>query len=51
MSKHGFTEPIWNAAKAEMKAILGRTAKARDFIPYSELVTEIHSIIFDPRDQ
>jgi hypothetical protein len=50
MSKYGFTESVWNAAKAEMRATLVRTAKARDFIPYSELVSEIHSIPFDPRD-
>jgi len=50
MSKYGFTEPVWNAAKAEMRATLVRTAKARDFIPYSELVSEIRSITFDPRD-
>src|SRR6266540_2306469 len=50
MSKYGFTKPVWNAAKAEMRAILVRTAKAGDFIPYSELVTEIRSITFDPRD-
>ncbi len=44
MAKYGFPEAQWEAAKAEVKAVLVERAKLRGMIPYSDLVKQIRSI-------
>lgn len=43
MEKFGFSETVWNAAKAEAKATLVERAKLRGMMPYSDLVRAISS--------
>jgi len=52
MNKYGFDESDWETAKREAREKLVEVARLRGRIPYSELVTHIHSISIaehDPR--
>jgi len=51
MTRFGFSQSQWDAAKAETRQILIERAKIRGMIPYSELVTKIHSIHIEAHDQ
>jgi hypothetical protein len=44
----GYTQAEWDAAKNEMRLILIRRAKLRGTIPYSEVTSQIHSIVLEP---
>ncbi|HEV2385872.1 MAG TPA: hypothetical protein VGS20_01325 [Candidatus Acidoferrales bacterium] len=50
MDRYGFSEPKWEAAKAEAKTVLAAYARRRQMIPYSEFVQEIHSIQLEHHD-
>ncbi len=52
MNKFGFNDSDWEAAKTEAKEILGKRASARikQTITYSELVSQIHSIRLEAND-
>ncbi len=50
MSKYGYPEAQWTAAKEEAKKILIERAKLRGMIPYSELVSRIHTISLEAHD-
>ena len=50
MNKYGFDDAAWEAAKQEARAKLVEIARQRGRIPYSELVTHIHSISIDQHD-
>lgn len=50
MNEFGFSPARWAAAKAEAKDAMVARAKMRGMIPYSELVSNIHAIHFDPHD-
>lgn len=47
---HGFPHDHWAAAKEETRDALIERARRRRTIPYSELVTHIRSIYFQPHD-
>jgi hypothetical protein len=42
--RYGLTKTQWNAAKQEIRQILGERAKLRGMIPYSELVAQLQSV-------
>lgn len=51
MTKFGFDDLAWEAAKAEGKEALVACARDRRMVPYSEFIRQIHSISFDgPHD-
>ena len=50
MTKFGFDEADWEAAKDEAREVLVEVARRRGRIPYSELVTHIHAISIDYSD-
>jgi len=45
---YGYSDPDWNAAEKQAKAILQKVARAKDTIAYSELTATITAISFDP---
>lgn len=47
---YGYDDVAWNAAKREAKEILTKRARVRGMIPYSDLVSQIRSISFEPHD-
>lgn len=47
----GIPEDHWDAAKAEIRAVLVEKAKGRAMIPYSELVGLVESVNFEADDQ
>jgi len=51
MTKYGFTDAAWKAAKREVRDILIKRAKIRGMIPYSELASQIKSINVEAHDQ
>jgi len=48
MTKYGYEQYEWDAAKAEMREALVERAKVRGMIPYSELVEKITAIELEP---
>ena len=50
METFGFSETVWQSAKAEAKAALVARAKVRGMLPYSELIRSIHSVQLEPHD-
>ena len=47
----GYSETIWAAAFEEAHDVLVSIAKRQSTIPYSDLVSKIHSIPFDSFDE
>lgn len=47
---HGFPPRLWEAAKAEARAVMYETARNQSTIPYSELVARIKSVHLSPHD-
>lgn len=47
---YGHDDESWERAKREAKAVIAERARVRGMIPYSELVSQIHAILFDPHD-
>ncbi len=51
MSRYGFSEADWERTKGEMRRILiGVAGTPDEFVSYSELVPQVSTITFDPRD-
>lgn len=50
MNRFGFDERLWEAAKAEAKAVLSACAKQRQMIPYSDFVSRIKAIHLEAHD-
>jgi len=48
-TKYGYSIADWNSAKEEMRQILIKRAQVRGMIPYSELVSQIHTIQMEPK--
>lgn len=48
--KYGFPPAIWDQAKTEMRTILVNCARERKMITYSQLVGQVTTIQFEPRD-
>jgi len=48
--QHGFPESLWAAAKDEGREAMIARARRRSLITYSDLVSEIKSIRFEPHD-
>jgi hypothetical protein len=48
--KHGFPRAVWDQAKTEMRTILVNCARERKMITYSQLVGQVTTIQFKPRD-
>lgn len=49
-TRFGHATYAWDAAKEEMRKVLGRRARAKTTIAYSELVARVHTIGFQPDD-
>jgi hypothetical protein len=49
-SDFGISAQEWNTAKEEARAAMIERAKVRGMIPYSDLVTKIHSVKFLAHD-
>lgn len=47
---HGLPQSDWDSAKEEARDVMIRCAKARQMIPYSDLVARIHRIRLDAHD-
>lgn len=47
---HGFTKSDWDAAKDEARQVMIECAKARQMIPYSDLVARISAIRLEAHD-
>lgn len=50
MTRFGFSDAEWEAAKGEARRAMIERARIRGSIPYSELVTRIGAIQFEPHD-
>jgi hypothetical protein len=50
LTEHGFSEPLWESAKAEATNALVDVASRRGRIAYSELVSLITAIQFSPHN-
>ena len=50
MNRFNIDETVWQAAKAEAKAILIERARGTRLITYSDLAREVHSFHFEPHD-
>ncbi|MBZ0282029.1 MAG: hypothetical protein K8L97_14920 [Anaerolineae bacterium] len=47
-SKYRYTQEKWNEIKEEIRAILIEKAKERGMITYSDLVSELETVSFEP---
>lgn len=47
---YGHDDATWEQAKEDARAVIAERARVRGMIPYSELVSGIHAIQFDPHD-
>lgn len=47
---HGFAQSDWDAAKDEARQVMIQCAKARQMIPYSDLVARISTIRLEAHD-
>lgn len=46
LAKHGFNDAAWETAKAEGKAVLAESARAKKMISYTDFMHQIRSISF-----
>ncbi len=49
-NQHGSAGPLWDAAKAEVRAVLIEVARKKERVSYSELAAKVRSMNFDPLD-
>ncbi len=50
-SQHGSAGPLWDAAKAEVRAVLIDVARKKERISYSKLAAKVRSMNFEPLDK